>query len=72
MVYTHRMEYYWAIKRQGKNIIWGNMDGSRGYHTKWSKSDRERHTSYDIICMWNLKTYDTNELIYQRTTKSQM
>ena len=31
------------------------MDGPRDYHTKWSKSDRERHISYDITYMWNVK-----------------
>ena len=31
------------------------MDGSGDYHTKWSKSDRERQIPYNIICMWNLK-----------------
>ena len=31
------------------------MDGPRDYHTKWSKSDRERQVSYDIAYMWNLK-----------------
>ena len=31
------------------------MDGSRDYHTKWSKLDRERQRLYDIIYMWNLK-----------------
>ena len=45
------------------------MDGPRDYHTKWSKSDRERQI-YDITYMWNLK-YDTNELIYQTETDSQ-
>ena len=37
------------------------MDGSRDYHTKRSKSDRERQISYDITYMWNLKKNDTNE-----------
>ena len=45
------------------------MDGSRDYHTKWSKSERERQISYNIIYMWNLK-YDTNKLIYQTETDS--
>ena len=27
----------------------------KGYHSKWSKPDRERQISYDIIFMWNLK-----------------
>ena len=31
------------------------MDGPRDYHTKLSKSDRERQISYDVTCMWNLK-----------------
>ena len=45
------------------------MDGSSGYYTKWSKSDRERKISYDITYMWNLK-YDTNEFIYNVLTCS--
>ena len=46
------------------------MDGPRDYHTKWSKSDRERQISYDITYMWNLKKKknDTNELIYKTET----
>ena len=39
-----------------------NMGGSRNYHTKWRKSDRERKTPHDITYIWGLK-YDTNELI---------
>ena len=31
------------------------MDGPGDYHTKWSKSDRERQISHDITYMWNLK-----------------
>ena len=46
------------------------MDGPRDYHTKWSKSERERQTPYDITYMWNLK-YETNELIYKTETDSQ-
>ena len=45
------------------------MDEPRDYHTKWSKSDRERQISYDVTYMWNLK-YDTNELIYKIETGS--
>ena len=36
------------------NVICSNMDGPRDYHTKWSKSDRERQI-YDITYMWTLK-----------------
>ena len=28
--------------------------GSRDYYTKWSKSDRERQVSYDILYMYNM------------------
>ena len=31
------------------------MDGPKDYHTKWSKSDRERQILYDITYMWDLK-----------------
>ena len=46
------------------------MDGLRDDHTKWSKSERERQISYDIMYMWNLK-YDTNDLIYKTEIDSQ-
>ena len=47
------------------------MDGPRDYHTKRTKSERERQISYDITYMWNLK-YDTNERIYETETDSQI
>ena len=46
------------------------MDATTDYHTKWSKSGRERQISYDIAYMWNLK-YDTNEPIYETEAESQ-
>ena len=48
-IHTHiyKMKYYSAIKKW--NIfICNNMDGPIDYHTKWSKSDRERQILYDI------------------------
>ena len=48
------MEYYSAIKKEWNDVICSNMDGPRGYHTKWSKSDKEREILYDITHMWNL------------------
>ena len=42
-------------KKEWSNAICSNIGGPRDYHTKWSKSDRERQISYDITCMWNLK-----------------
>ena len=49
------MGYSSAIKKEWNNAICSNMDGPRDCHTEWSKSDRERQTSYDIAYMWNLK-----------------
>ena len=47
------------------------MDGPRDYHTKRTKSERERQISYDIAYMWNLKINDISELIYKTETDSQ-
>ena len=38
-------------KKEGKNAICSNMDGSRDYHTQQSKSERERHIPYNIAYM---------------------
>ena len=43
-------------KKEQNNTISNNMDGPRDYHTKWSKSDRERQI-YEITSMWNLKRW---------------
>ena len=56
-------------KKKRNNAICSNVDGPRDYHTKWSKSDRERQI-YDITYMWNLKN-STNELIYKTETDLQ-
>ena len=45
------------------------MDATRDYHTKRSKSERERQMPYDITYMWNLKD-DTNEPICETETES--
>ena len=51
-------------KKEQNNAISGNMVAIWDYHTKWSKSERERQIPFDIPYMWNLK-YDTNEPIYE-------
>ena len=51
-------------KKEWNNAIYSNMDGPRDYHTKQSKSEKERQIPYDITYLWNLK-YDTNERIYE-------
>ena len=56
-------------KKEQNNAICSNMDATRDYHTKWSKSERDRQIWYDIIYMWNLK-YDANEPIYKTETDS--
>ena len=69
-----KMWYIYGIllshKKEWNDAICSNMDGTRGYHTKWSQSDRERQILYDITCMWNLK-YDTNDHTYETETDSQ-
>ena len=47
-------------KKEQNNAICSNMDATRDYQTKWSKSERERQIPYDITYIWNLK-YGTNE-----------
>ena len=47
--------------------MYSNMGVPRDYHTKQSKSERERQAPYDIIYMWNLKD-NTNEHTYETET----
>lgn len=43
-----------------KNAICSNMDGPRDDPTKWSKSERARQISYNILYIWCLKViYET-------------
>ena len=57
-IYTHiyvyiyiyiYMECYSAIKKEWNNAVCSNIDIPRDYHTKWSKSERERQIPYDTI-----------------------
>ena len=56
-------------KKEHNYAICSNVDEPRDYHTKQSKSERQRQMPYDITYTWNLK-YDPNELIYETETKS--
>ena len=56
--------------KKRNNVICSNMDGPRVYHSKCSKSERERQISYDITYVWNLK-YDTNKLTYKTEIDTQ-
>ena len=47
------------------------MDAPRDYHAKWSKTERESQTPYDIIYMWNLKYGKMNLPTEQKQTHRQ-
>ena len=55
-------------KKQQKNAICSNMDGTRDSYTEWNKSERERQIPYDITYIWNL-TYSTNETFHRKETQ---
>ena len=71
MVYIHN-GILLIHKKEWNNAIWSNANGPRDYHTKWSKSYRERQISYAMIHMRNLIKNNKNELIYKRETDSQI
>ena len=56
-------------QKEWNNAICSNMEATREYHTKWTKSEQERQIPYDITYIWNLK-YDPNQPIYKRETAS--
>ena len=41
-------------KKEWNNTICSKTDGSRDFHTKWSKPDRDKY-HMDNTCMWTLK-----------------
>ena len=56
-------------QKEWNNAIHSNMDGIENYHTKWSKSERERQTSYDVAYRWNGKNMiPVNLFIKQKQT----
>ena len=70
MWYTYTVEYYLAIKKNEIISFAANIDATRDYQIKWSKSEIERHILYDTTYTWNLK-YSTNEPIYKTEIHSQ-
>ena len=57
-------------KKEWNNATCRCMGGPRGYHTRQSKSERERQILCNITYMWNLK-YDTNERLGNRNGLTQ-
>jgi len=50
MWYLYTMEYYSAIKKEQNNAIYSNMDGTRDSHSKWNKSEKDRHQMLSLVC----------------------
>ena len=46
-------------KEKSYRELWNKMDGPGDDHAKWSKSDRERQTPYDMAYIRNLKKKQT-------------
>ena len=67
--YIYTVEYYSAIKKEWNNSICSKMEGPREYHTKWSKSDKDKYHMISLIC--GILKNDTNKLIYKTETDSQ-
>ena len=44
-------------EKEWNNAICYNVDGPGDYHTKWSKSHKERQMSNDIVYMQNIKKW---------------
>ena len=49
------MEYYSATHKKWNLAICDNVDGPRGYYTKWNKSVKDKQIPYDFTHMWDLK-----------------
>ena len=47
-------------KKEWNNVICSNMDGPRGFHTKWSKSNTIWHHLYEESKIWHKLTYLQN------------
>ena len=55
--------------KEGQNdAICSNMDGSRDYHTKWSKSDKDKYHMIWLICGLSLKMIQKNLKIEEINT----
>ena len=67
VVHTYYSGIFLSHLKEWNNAIWSNMEAPGDYHTKWSKSDRERQISYDIAYMQNLKKMIQMNLFTKQT-----
>ena len=58
-----------SLKKECNNAICSNMDGLRDYHTKRSKSDKDKYHMISLTC--GILKNDANELIYETGIDSQ-
>ena len=65
--HTHTNRILLSHRKEWNNAIYSNMDGPRDYHTKWSKSEKERQIS-SITYMWNLNITHMNLFTEQKQT----
>ena len=50
-MYTHtHTGILLSHKKEWNNAICSNMDGPRDYHTKWSKSEKDKYHMSSLIC----------------------
>ncbi|KAF6081959.1 hypothetical protein HJG60_008935 [Phyllostomus discolor] len=42
-------------EKEGSPAICNHTDGLGGRYARSDRSDRERHTVYDVTCLWNIK-----------------
>ena len=54
--------------KEWNNTIFNNRNGPGDYHTKWSKSEGERQTPYDITDIRNLNMTQKNLSMRQQQT----
>ena len=68
-IYTHTHKgILLSHQKEWNNAICSNINGPRNYHTKWSKSERERQIPYDIAYMQNQKMIQMNLFTKQKQT----
>ena len=51
-------------EKEWDNVIWNNMDGPRGYHTKWSKPERKINIIWYGLYVESKNNY-TSEILYK-------